>query len=35
VRGTGAAAVVIGKALYEQAFSIEQALAAAAEEPPC
>jgi phosphoribosylformimino-5-aminoimidazole carboxamide ribotide isomerase len=35
VRGTGAAAVVIGKALYEQAFTIEQALAAAAEEPPC
>ncbi len=32
VRGTGAAAVVIGKALYEGAFTIEQALAAAAAE---
>jgi phosphoribosylformimino-5-aminoimidazole carboxamide ribotide isomerase len=30
VRRTGAAAVVIGKALYEKAFSIEEALAAAA-----
>jgi phosphoribosylformimino-5-aminoimidazole carboxamide ribotide isomerase len=30
VRGTGAAAVVVGKALYEQAFTIEEALAAAA-----
>jgi phosphoribosylformimino-5-aminoimidazole carboxamide ribotide isomerase len=30
VRGTGAAAVVIGKALYEGAFTIAQALAAAA-----
>jgi len=36
VRGTGAAAVVIGKALYEKAFTIEEALAAAAaEEKPC
>jgi len=32
VRGTSAAAVVIGKALYEGAFTIEQALAAAAGE---
>jgi phosphoribosylformimino-5-aminoimidazole carboxamide ribotide isomerase len=30
VRGTGATAVVIGKALYEKAFTIEAALAAAA-----
>lgn len=30
VKATGAAAVVIGKALYEQAFTIEEALAAAA-----
>jgi phosphoribosylformimino-5-aminoimidazole carboxamide ribotide isomerase len=30
VRRTGAAAVVIGKALYERAFTIEEALAAAA-----
>jgi phosphoribosylformimino-5-aminoimidazole carboxamide ribotide isomerase len=30
VRKTGAAAVVIGKALYEGAFTIEEALAAAA-----
>jgi len=30
VRETGAAAVVIGKALYEGAFTIEEALAAAA-----
>jgi phosphoribosylformimino-5-aminoimidazole carboxamide ribotide isomerase len=32
VRGTGAAAVVIGKALYEKAFTIEEALAAAAAQ---
>ena len=32
VRGTGAAAVVIGKALYEKAFTIAAALAAAAAE---
>jgi phosphoribosylformimino-5-aminoimidazole carboxamide ribotide isomerase len=32
VRGTGAAAVVIGKALYEQAFSIAEALAVAAAD---
>jgi len=32
VRGTGAAAVVIGKALYEGAFTIEEALAAAAAQ---
>jgi phosphoribosylformimino-5-aminoimidazole carboxamide ribotide isomerase len=32
VRQTGAAAVVIGKALYEKAFTIEEALAAAAAE---
>jgi phosphoribosylformimino-5-aminoimidazole carboxamide ribotide isomerase len=31
VRATGATAVVIGKALYEKAFTIEEALAAAAE----
>jgi phosphoribosylformimino-5-aminoimidazole carboxamide ribotide isomerase len=30
VRETGAASVVIGKALYEGAFTIEEALAAAA-----
>ena len=30
VRKTGAAAVVIGKAIYEGAFTIEEALAAAA-----
>ena len=30
VRGTGAAAVIIGKALYEKVFSIEEALATAA-----
>ena len=30
VRQTGAAAVVIGKALYEKSFTIEEALAAAA-----
>jgi phosphoribosylformimino-5-aminoimidazole carboxamide ribotide isomerase len=36
VRGTGATAVVIGKALYEKAFTIEEALSvAAAEEKPC
>ena len=32
VRQTGAAAVVIGKALYEKSFTIEEALAAAAAE---
>jgi phosphoribosylformimino-5-aminoimidazole carboxamide ribotide isomerase len=32
VRKTGAASVVIGKALYEGAFTIEEALAAAAEK---
>jgi phosphoribosylformimino-5-aminoimidazole carboxamide ribotide isomerase len=32
VKGTGAAAVVIGKALYEKAFTIEEALLAAAAE---
>jgi phosphoribosylformimino-5-aminoimidazole carboxamide ribotide isomerase len=32
IKGTGAAAVVIGKALYEQAFTIEEALAAAAAQ---
>jgi phosphoribosylformimino-5-aminoimidazole carboxamide ribotide isomerase len=32
VRRTGAAAVVIGKALYERAFTIEEALAAAEEK---
>jgi phosphoribosylformimino-5-aminoimidazole carboxamide ribotide isomerase len=31
VQQTGAAAVVIGKALYEKSFTIEEALAAAAE----
>ena len=32
VRESGAAAVVIGKALYEKAFTIEEALATAAED---
>jgi phosphoribosylformimino-5-aminoimidazole carboxamide ribotide isomerase len=32
VRETGATSVVIGKALYEGAFTIEEALAAAAKK---
>jgi phosphoribosylformimino-5-aminoimidazole carboxamide ribotide isomerase len=32
VRKTGATAVVIGKALYEGAFTLEEALAAAVEK---